>query len=151
MTATNHALTGAIIGLTIGNPLIAIPLAIASHFVMDAIPHFGTEGDVPSFLRKNSFLLLLVGDAALCGLLVLLLVLLRPENWLLASFCAFFATSPDLLWINQYLKARAHKEWKPGLIARFSIWTQWFQRPIGSLVEITWFVCSSILLMSLAR
>jgi hypothetical protein len=82
---------------------------------------------------------MLASDAILCVLLVAVLALLRPEHWLLASFCAFMATSPDLLWINQYLKARRHLLWKPGLIARFSIWSQWFQRPIGAFVELAWF------------
>lgn len=45
MTATAHALVAGAIAVKIGNPLLAIPLAIASHFVMDCIPHwdFGTH------------------------------------------------------------------------------------------------------------
>jgi hypothetical protein len=139
VTATNHALTGAAIGLLTGNPWLAIPAAVASHFVLDALPHFGLEGDIPKFLRSRGFTVMLASDAILCVLLVAVLALLRPEHWLLASFCAFMATSPDLLWINQYLKARRHLLWKPGLIARFSIWSQWFQRPIGAFVELAWF------------
>ena len=42
MTATNHALTGAIIGFTVVAPL-AFLVAILSHFVLDAIPHFGAN------------------------------------------------------------------------------------------------------------
>ena len=33
MRATNHALTGAIIGLTVQNPWVALPAAFLSHFV----------------------------------------------------------------------------------------------------------------------
>ncbi len=41
MTGFNHAVTGALIAGAVGNPFLAIPLAFASHFVLDAIPHFG--------------------------------------------------------------------------------------------------------------
>ena len=43
MTATNHALTGAIIGLVIGEPVLAIALAFASHFICDALPPVGSQ------------------------------------------------------------------------------------------------------------
>ena len=40
MTATAHALVAGAIYRAIPNPVIAIPLAIASHFIMDAVPHW---------------------------------------------------------------------------------------------------------------
>lgn len=45
MTATAHALVAAAIVAAIPDPRISLPLALASHFVMDAIPHwdFGTN------------------------------------------------------------------------------------------------------------
>lgn len=45
MTATAHALVGGAIAAHFGNPVIAIPIALTSHFVMDSIPHwdFGTD------------------------------------------------------------------------------------------------------------
>lgn len=39
MLATVHLLTGAAIGLYIGNPLWAFAAGFASHFLLDAIPH----------------------------------------------------------------------------------------------------------------
>ncbi len=146
MTVTNHALTGATIGLVVANPMVALPVAVLSHFVLDIIPHFGLDDDIPEFLRSRGFTIFLISDAVLCVLLVGMLALVRPDNWLLASICAFLATSPDLLWINQYLKARQHKLWKPGLLSRFSIWSQWFQRPIGAAVEVAWFMAAITLL-----
>jgi hypothetical protein len=35
---------GAIIALAISQPLIALPLAFVSHFVLDALPHYGYGG-----------------------------------------------------------------------------------------------------------
>ncbi len=40
MTATAHALVGGAIAAAIPNPAIAIPLALASHPVLDMIPHW---------------------------------------------------------------------------------------------------------------
>jgi hypothetical protein len=42
MTATGHALIGTVIAAKIGNPALAIPIAIASHFLADALPHWDT-------------------------------------------------------------------------------------------------------------
>ncbi len=45
MTATAHALVSAAIAASIPNPMLSIPLAFVSHFVLDTIPHwdFGTN------------------------------------------------------------------------------------------------------------
>lgn len=40
MTATAHALAGAVIVSQIHNPAISLPLAFGSHFLMDFIPHW---------------------------------------------------------------------------------------------------------------
>lgn len=42
MTATSHAIIGTIIAAKIGNPALAIPIAVLSHIVADAIPHWDT-------------------------------------------------------------------------------------------------------------
>ena len=53
MTATAHALIGASIASRVINPLIGIPLAIASHFAADLIPHWdaGTNHKQKSLMR----------------------------------------------------------------------------------------------------
>jgi hypothetical protein len=42
MTATGHAVIGTVIAAQIGNPVLAIPIAIASHVLADMIPHWDT-------------------------------------------------------------------------------------------------------------
>jgi len=42
MTATGHAIIGTVIAAKIGNPTLAIPIALASHAVADLIPHWDT-------------------------------------------------------------------------------------------------------------
>ena len=142
MTATNHALTGAIIGLSISNPWLALPLAFASHFVLDALPHHGSTGAVDKVISSPKFARNLAIDASLCIILVAILFLSQPVNWLLAAACAFLATSPDLEWTANFFRARAGKKMKKikDPIGRLHAKVQWFQKPIGAIVEIVWFV-----------
>ncbi len=150
MTATNHALTGSIIGLAVGQPLIALPAAFLSHFICDALPHYGSA-DPERTLKTRGFRNYLITDASLCFMLVLILAFTRPEDWLLAAFCAFLAASPDFFWINKYVTTRAGKPWRPNLFSRFALGIQWFQRPIGAVVEVAWFVGAVIILTALIR
>jgi len=107
MTAINHALTGAAIGLVVSNPVIALPLAFLSHFVCDAIPHYDAPGTAAERIVSNRLIYeQIIGGAVLCFFLVLSLALLRPHNWILAAVAAFLAASPDLLWIPRWLTAR---------------------------------------------
>lgn len=144
MTATNHALTGAIIGLTVVNPLVAMIAAFVSHYICDAIPHYDSAD--PDRLRKKSFRAYLVADTVLCVLLVILLALTQPAVWILASLCAFLATSPDLFWINRYRHILRRTNWSPNWHSRFASKIQWFERPIGAVVEVVWFVLAIVLL-----
>jgi hypothetical protein len=151
VTATNHALTGAIIGLVAGRPLIALPAALVSHFVCDAIPHWTPDVPDDKRLRSNSFRNYLIAEASLCFLLVVILALARPENWLLACFCAFLATSPDLLWIPRYVKTLRGQKYRANLYEKFAQGIQWFTRPIGAVVEIGWFAAALIILIPFLR
>jgi len=148
MRAINHALTGAIIGLSLPSPLLALPLALASHFVCDAIPHYGGG---KSTVSSKYFTIGLVVDALLCILLVLLLGFSQPAHWLLASSCAFLATAPDLLWIPGYIRVRNKKPFNLGKnwLMRFVSTIQWFERPIGAAVEFAWFIAASSVLFAI--
>lgn len=56
MTATGHALLGTMIAAKIGNPALAIPLAIASHIITDAIPHWDTATNIRKKTKKKVFI-----------------------------------------------------------------------------------------------
>lgn len=143
MTATNHALTGAAVGFLIGNPAVALPAALASHYVCDALPHFGVTAKYKRrLLRSNAFRNYLLLEALICLGLVLVLAALRPAHWSLAALCAFAAAAPDLLSYNRYSKSRQRKAWRPGIYSRFAHGIQWFERPIGAAVEIAWAVAA---------
>ncbi|HUN30505.1 MAG TPA: hypothetical protein VMU95_00680 [Trebonia sp.] len=65
MLVTNHVLSGALIGAATGRPGVALGAGIASHFVLDAVPHWGDWGD-----DKALFLRVAVRDG-LTGLAVM--------------------------------------------------------------------------------
>ena len=67
MLVTNHVLAGALIGTASPGPVSAFTIGVASHFAMDAIPHWGDVGDLRDVLPVA------VADG-LVGLTALLLV-----------------------------------------------------------------------------
>jgi hypothetical protein len=48
---TNHVLSGALIGALARRPAPAFAAGVASHFVLDAVPHWGNWGSIRQFLR----------------------------------------------------------------------------------------------------
>ena len=151
MTAINHALTGTAIGLLVGQPLLAVPLAVGSHYVCDVLPHFGTGLPDKVVLKSDKYRDYLAVEAGLCFLLVVGLASFQPQHWLLAAICAFAAAAPDLLSINKYLAFRRGRRWQPGRYVRFASNIQWFERPIGAVVEIAWFVAALVIIIPFLR
>jgi hypothetical protein len=144
VTAPNHALTGAVIGLTVHEPWLAAPLAFLSHYVCDAIPHYDpavSDKDGRIFTKEFLWVQLIAGGI-LCFALVVLLALTRPQYWLLAACCAFLAASPDLFWLPRYVHAvRTRKDdlkWNWSL--RFHAFIQWKTAPRYAWLEAAWFI-----------
>ncbi len=143
MTATNHAMTGAIIGLTVSNPVVAVVAAFFSHFVLDAIPHFGAGKD---FYKTKPFRIMLVVDSLLCIVLVAVLFTVHHEYWFVPALAAFTAASPDLWSFRRFYYHRIGKKYTRGRIAYFASSIQWFEKPIGAVVEIAWAACTITIL-----
>lgn len=148
MTATNHALTGAGIGLAVGSPWIALPAALLSHFVCDAIPHYTDHTIKPS---SRQFAIYLLFDVSGAIAVATFLFVLKPQAWFLACWCAFLATSPDLMWAQLFYRAqKTGKEVRPThKLARFHHKIQWFTKPIGAVVEYAWAFGAIVLLAKL--
>ena len=51
MLVTNHVLSGAVIGAAVRRPLPAFALGVASHFALDAMPHWGKWMSDKHFLQ----------------------------------------------------------------------------------------------------
>jgi hypothetical protein len=98
MTATAHALVGTVIAAKIGNPALAIPLALASHVIMDMIPHWDALTTRREKGRFLSFIdVCLDGTAALLASAVLLFLFFPSTNPLYALLIIFAALFEDLL------------------------------------------------------
>lgn len=142
MTAANHVLTGAVIATVIGSPVLAVPLAFASHFVLDAIPHFGIHED--DTLKRNGhwlFRSVVITDTVLtiAALAVVPIAVHSTVNaWaVLAAMVA--ALIPDLLWIPHFLHEVRHKVARTR--TRFMLWhqrIQWSETPLGLIIELLW-------------
>ncbi|QQS19649.1 hypothetical protein IPL85_05265 [Candidatus Saccharibacteria bacterium] len=149
MTAPNHALTGALIGLAVPSMWLSVPLAFVSHFVLDAIPHYDVPGESnEARIDSRQFLFIqIVGGFVLCVGLVALLWWSQVPNWLSLSVCAFIATVPDLLSIPRFLAVkRGHKDpVNSNLFWKFHNDIQ-RQHPRFLPVEFVWFALAALLL-----
>ncbi|OGH47979.1 MAG: hypothetical protein A3A51_05185 [Candidatus Levybacteria bacterium RIFCSPLOWO2_01_FULL_39_10] len=91
MTATGHAVIGTVIAASIPNPVIAIPLALASHVVADLFPHWdpGTNRKEKTNQEFLSGAMIDVGFSYI--LTFLLIVFLFPQTDLLYAYIVVFA------------------------------------------------------------
>lgn len=99
MLATNHAFAGSIIGAVLPLP-VAIPLAFASHFVMDAIPHYGIDHTKRNHSRV--YKLIVYSDTFIALSYAVAAAFLGKWNM---QLCGWIAWSPDLVWVMYYLKS----------------------------------------------
>lgn len=155
MTATNHMLAGAVVATAIQQPLLVFPAVIASHFVLDALPHFGVREYSPQ-LRNNHplFKFVLAIDIGLTlSLLALLPFILKGVvSWWVLLLGMFLAWAPDLMWVREAAKIARNKT-NPlrNSLERFHQWIQWFEKPWGIVTEVVWFGSMAVLLGVLAR
>ena len=95
MLSISHALTGAFIAVKVGNPALAIPLILLSHYIEDAIPHWDvgtglTKGvKSPTLALRHEFI-----DLTISGLLV---IIMFNQHGITPYWGAFLALVPDLL------------------------------------------------------
>ncbi|MBI2026167.1 MAG: hypothetical protein HYT06_02185 [Candidatus Levybacteria bacterium] len=98
MTATGHAIIGTVIAAKFSNPALAIPIAIGSHFLADAFPHWDT-GYHRAHKSKAKFFIQTVIDVLVSFTLsFLIIVFLFPKtNLLYGFFIVLMAQLPDWL------------------------------------------------------
>ena len=98
MTATGHALIGTVIAAKIGNPVLAVPIAVASHFLADALPHWDT-GYHREQKSKRKFFIESALDVMVGFLLsyALIHVFFPSTNLSYAFFMVIMAQLPDWL------------------------------------------------------
>lgn len=103
MLETPHVIVGAAIATKISNPLISLPLAFGSHFLLDKVPHWNphlnTETQKHGKITKKTtaFVALDMGLALISGLTIASSSLPSINQTLIVLFGAFFAVLPDVV------------------------------------------------------
>jgi hypothetical protein len=144
MSGTNHAITGATIASVIGQPVLAIPIAFASHFLLDSLPHFGEDIHPLSNFTKKVWMI----DFVLLSSFLLLLII--TSNWLLLAG-AVAAISPDFAWIYRFVFKEKRGKLKPPKMNKFNNFhssIQKYETKYGIIVEIFWLIFVSGILYS---
>lgn len=94
MLTTPHAAAGIAIGAIIPNPLLAAPVAIASHFLLDMVPHW-QETLAPYTPTRKTYIRIPI-DITLAVGITLLAIHWQPQNTGAIWTGAIFANMPDL-------------------------------------------------------
>ncbi len=150
MTITNHVVAGAVIGIAVGQPIVAIVLAFASHFLMDALPHFGYAGNKGFTEVLKHRLSYAVGIITLISTIAVIVLLAINGAWF-AILTGIVAASPDAVgWYNYVAFEKKGNSAKSGLAllhVKYHRRIQMFERPWGIYIEIVAFVLLSLLLL----
>ena len=143
MTGFNHTLTGAFIAVVAPSPLQPL-VAFLSHFVLDALPHFGRHNGFK--VGSRNFTVLITIDAVLCIAALGLSIFLFPQSWVMIALCAAAATLPDFLW--------AARPYAPAWMEpfyNFHYHIQWGERPYCWIYELIFTLLATSTLLWLAR
>ena len=98
-----HALTGGVIAYEIGNPALSLPLAFASHFVVDLLPHWNpplsAEKKRFGFISKKTTFLVVVDSliGLTLGLFLAFKALPDIKRMFFVVAGCFLAIFPDLV------------------------------------------------------
>ncbi|EKE05866.1 MAG: hypothetical protein ACD_19C00176G0088 [uncultured bacterium] len=137
MLETPHVALGMAIAVAVPNPLISIPLAFASHFLLDTVPHWNPHinTEMKKYGKLTNRTLRIIGiDIVLAIILTIFVAKTNPYVYL-ASFMSILpdvAEGPYFLWgwRNKHLDA----------ILRF-------QRSIQSNANVFWGLFTQILVV----
>ncbi len=147
MTATNHAVTGAIIVAAVTNPIIGLPLALMSHFALDSLPHFGAHTKAKAGSREFTGILTFDGV-----LLIAILVAVSFAShsvgidWWLLPLGALLAVVPDIMWLKHYQNDLRGEEKHWDKMRYYHKKIQQWELSSGWIIEIIWFVAAVLLL-----
>ena len=139
-------MTGALVAIAIRQPYLALPVAFASHFLCDALPHFGFK-DQDVF--KNKFNIVLGLDFGTALVAMAIMGVLYPSQAGLVWACMILAASPDLMWLyyRGYIERIKFQPLVLDPISRFHAWVQWSQTLPGLIVEVAWFILTGTIIL----
>lgn len=120
MLETPHTLVGAALAVKIQNPFISLPLALASHFILDRLPHWNphlyTEKKKNGKISKKSFTIVIL-DSSLALISGVSIALLKSQNtaeFAVVIAACFLSVLPDVVespyfFLNQ--KSKIMEKW----------------------------------------
>lgn len=141
MTATGHAILGTIIAAKVGNPTLAVPLALLSHVAADIFPHWdvATNGNKKNKKDKRRLLIMsffdvLIGFAVSFILLsfffsktsisyvFFLIIVSQLFDWMVAPYYFFNIDLPPFNWTYKFQKLFDNELDKPwGIINQVAV------------------------------
>ena len=142
MQALNHVAFGSLIAITIKQPALVVPLALASHFALDMLPHYGEDPRAPSGSRPYHIRIVVDGLASLA--LLVYVSSQFPVYTGVIVLGAFFAILPDFFWPFALYIKNNNPLWK---FLRFHKRIQNFESPRGIYLEIVWLLGTITLLI----
>ncbi|MFC1625496.1 hypothetical protein ACFL1Q_00435 [Patescibacteria group bacterium] len=145
MLETPHVAVGVAIATKIGNPFLAIPLSLASHFVLERVPHWNphlnTETEKYGKPTKKSTIIAAVDSTlALAGGSFIALSALPNTTQMITIFaCCFASVLPDVLeapyfflnirppilkrWIKFQKSIQVDASFLPGILTQIAVIT----------------------------
>jgi hypothetical protein len=126
MLVSPHVTAGVALGTLIGNPIVVIPVAIASHFILDSVPHW-QETLAPYTPTMKTWIRIPI-DFAIALVIVLLALQARPDHALAIWLGAVFASGADL-----DVLLIVYPKFKKGLLEKYWDWHCAIQRETSSL------------------
>lgn len=138
MTSANHVLVGSSIAVIVHEPLLALPLAFTSHFILDSFPHFGyNRANYAELFRHKLSFLTLAFDLSGLFLAMYLFNIFNPEIFA----CSVMAVLPDAEWLKRYfLYERKGKKYKGSIFYNFHYLMNWGEKPFGLIIEVLFYV-----------
>ena len=146
MTGLNHVLTGTVLALSIKNPVIAPLVSLLSHFILDAIPHFGNFTSIYAPYTKV-FKRYLAVEAIGITLILVFALIFFTSSWWLIFVCSFCAIAPDIFWLIEKRLLPENRFRK--MFYRLHQGIQWKERPWGWIIEVPYAALMVILLFKL--
>jgi hypothetical protein len=133
MLATNHGLTGMVLGAYLPLP-VAVPAAFASHFVMDALPHYGIDHHKRNDSR--TYKLVVTCDTVIALAFAAALIPLKKWNMEITGWVAY---SPDAMWVAYYFTHHRNLHIIPNNpLLKFHQRIQKYERPWALAVELVY-------------
>lgn len=142
MLNTVHVAAAAAIVATTPNPALSLPLALASHIALDAVPHWNWS---PGRTRRGKVASL--GDGVLAiGLTGWLMTVVEP-GWVVVIACAL-SMLPDVIQAPYHFWG-----WRPGWLVSFIAWERkrqkwpWMKPWMGIATQVAVFMLSMLVVL----